>query len=55
MAFCHVSPLSGCVNHPEPGNGLAVGETKSSSWLGVLGLGGDFRYLLKAVDMWVHL
>lgn len=53
MASCHVSPLSGCVNHPEPGNGLAVGETKSSSRL--RSSGGDFRYLLKAVDRWVPL
>lgn len=34
MAFCHVSPLSGCVNDPGPGNGLVVGETKSSSQQG---------------------
>lgn len=29
MASCHLSCLSGCVNHPGPGNGLAFGETKS--------------------------
>lgn len=29
MASCHLSCLSGCVNHAGPGNGLAFGETKS--------------------------